>query len=215
MRTTWPRRECAVVIVTPPIWLASRSPRRKLLLEQAGVDVIIKESDIDDALLQNPGVPAEHWVMALAHMKARRVADDLVRESPGACGTVLGADTVCVVDREILGQPRDADDARRMMSLMRDRWHHTLTGVCLIVLPSRQRQTWFDRTEVHIGEVSDEQLDQYVRGGEWRGKAGGYNLSERLDAGWPIDVRGDPATVMGLPMRRLLHLISNLRESRR
>jgi septum formation protein len=53
------------------------------------------------------------------------------------------------------------------------------------------------------GDVDDDAIDEYVASGQWRGKAGGYNLEERLEAGWPIECEGDPTTVMGLPMRRL------------
>ena len=182
------------------------------MLQQAGVDVHVMASDIDDALLRNPGVPAELWVMAMSHLKARDVADALLRNSQNSSGSVLGADTVCVVDGATLGQPRDADDAGRMIRQIRDRWHVTLTGVCLIDLASRARLVWFDRADVHVDHISDEQIETYVRSGDWRGKAGAYNLSERVDAGWPIEVSGDPATVMGLPMRRLLPIIRNPRE---
>jgi septum formation protein len=180
------------------------------MMQQAGMDVRVVETDIDDALLRNPGVPAEHWVMAMAHLKARSAADAMLGLAPPPpSGCILGADTVCVVDGRMFGQPRDADDAAAMVRMMRDRWHHTLTGVCLIDLPWRTRLIWFDRARVRIGRVSDEQIESYVGSGQWRGKAGAYNLSERIEAGWPIEVIGDATTVMGLPMRRLLPLIQD------
>lgn len=204
--------------IVPPLWLASRSPRRKLMLEEAGFDVRVQPADFDDAALQPAGASFANWVVGLAYLKAWRVAD-LVRgvgdrmalwanewSSFGREGTVLGADTVCVHGCEALGQPRDADDARRMLRCLRNAQHQTITGVCLISLATGERTLLFDSATVTVGDVTDDEIEQYVASGEWRGKAGAYNLSERIAAGWPIACAGDPATVMGLPMRRLKKL---------
>ena len=185
-----------------PLWLASRSPRRRQMLEELGIELRVHPPDIDDAVLQRGNVSPGWWVLALAYLKARRVAD-LLHDSGIGGGTVLGGDTVCVVGTQVLGQPRDADDARRMLRLLRNARHGTITGVCLIDLAGGSRSFLFDRAIVRVGTVSDGQIDQYIASGDWRGKAGAYNLSERIEAGWPIECVGDPATVMGLPMRKL------------
>lgn len=208
------------------LWLASRSPRRASLLREAGIHPRIMPPDFDDGVLRHGEAPPEWWVMSLAYLKARRVADLLaeaeqrsveqawverasvpaepVTAAEGRTTVVLGADTVCAVGRSILGQPRDADDARRMLRLMRGREHRTVTGVCLLPL---KRCGWrlivFDAAIVRVGEISDEQIEDYIASNDWRGKAGAYNLSERIAAGWPITCVGDPTTVMGLPMQRL------------
>jgi septum formation protein len=198
------------------IWLASRSPRRRQLLMEAGVDARIMPPDIDDARLRHGEVPPEWWVMALAYLKARRVSELLRKANPAACGIVLGADTVCALGREALGQPRDAQDARRMLRLMQGREHRTLTGVCLLMLkdssgPAHPRLIVFDAAIVRIGELSENQIETYLASGDWHGKAGAYNLSERIDAGWPITCLGDPTTVMGLPMQRLTAWLAKAR----
>jgi septum formation protein len=187
------------------IWLASRSPRRSRMMTEAGYDIRIAPADIDDSQLTPGDVPPEWWVMSLAYLKGRRVAESLRRAQPHAKGIVLAADTVCAVGRRILGQPRDAEDARRMLGLLHDREHRTLTGVCLLPLAeaARPRQILFDAARVCIGPLRDTQIGEYVASGEWQGKAGAYNLSERIAAGWPITCEGDPATVMGLPMQKL------------
>lgn len=195
------------------LWLASRSPRRVELLRAAGIDVQVAPADIDDGALRHGEVPPEWWVMSLAYLKARRVADMLRTTSGRDDGAVLGADTVCAVGRAVMGQPRDAVDAQRMLSLMRGREHRTLTGVCLLPL---HRPDWrlivFDAAIVRVGDVTDAQIDDYVRSEQWRGKAGAYNLSERIAAGWPISCLGDPATVMGLPIQRLGRWLSQARD---
>jgi septum formation protein len=184
-----------------PLWLASRSPRRRQMLEELGIQLKVRAPDIDDAVLRRGDVSPAWWVLALAFLKARWVAD-VLRQSRSA-GTVLGADTVCVVDDQVLGQPRDANDARRMLRLLRNAEHQTITGLCFIELSTGSRYFLFDRAIVRVGNVTDDQIEQYIASGDWRGKAGAYNLSERIDAGWPIECMGDPATVMGLPMRKL------------
>jgi septum formation protein len=177
------------------------------MLEDLGVKLQVRPPDFDDAVLQRGHVSPGWWVVALAYLKARRVAD-LLHESVSR-GVVLGADTVCVLGDEILGQPRNADDARRMLRLLRNGRHETITGVCLIDLSSSGRTFLFDRALVHVGDVTDAQIDQYIASNDWRGKAGAYNLSERIEAGWPIECLGDPATVMGLPLRKLKAILES------
>lgn len=194
-----------------PIWLGSASPRRRLLLSEAGIDVTVSPSDLDDGQLRRGRVTPRQWVMSLAYFKARRVADNLSSSTSAGelprQGTILAADTVCVLGDCILGQPADAQDARRMIHAMRDAVHQTMTGVCFLSLAGGPRVMFVDQADVHVGPIPDEQIDRYVESGNWRGKAGAYNLSERIDDGWPIECMGDPATVMGLPMRRLRKLM--------
>ena len=102
-----------------------------------------------------------------------------------------------------------------MLAALRDETHETITGVCLISLADGRRWLLVDRATVRYGHVSDKEIDRYVRSGEWRGKAGAYNLQDRFSAGWPIECEGDPATVMGLPMRRLQPWLARVREEGR
>lgn len=197
-----------------PLWLASRSPRRRQLLVEAGVDACVRPADLDDADLRPGAVSPEAWVMALAYLKARRVADALRAAAPSGRGTVLGADTVCVHEGVILGQPTSAEAAGAMLRRLRAATHWTITGVCLLELAEGRRHLLVDRACVRWGAVTDEAIDAYVRDGAWRGKAGGYNLAERLDAGWSITCEGDPATVMGLPVRRLAPWLGSFRAER-
>jgi septum formation protein len=197
-----------------PLWLASRSPRRRRLLAEAGVPVRVQPAGIDDGALRPGPVDVAHWVAALAYLKGRWVAEALRRAGERG-GTVLAADTVCVHDGCILGQPSSEADARRMLYAMRHETHETLTGLCLISLNDGRRWLLVDRAIVKYGHVSDKELEAYVKSGEWRGKAGAYNLQDRLQAGWPIECRGDPATVMGLPMQRLRPWLMRLRKESR
>ncbi|MGP1272139.1 MAG: Maf family protein [Phycisphaerales bacterium] len=183
----------------PSLVLASRSPRRRALLHEAGIPFRSVDGPVDDGGLRPGRVPPEHWVVSLAYLKARAVAEAM---PPGDRVVVLGADTVCVADGEILGQPNNEEVAAAMLRSFIDTSHAVVTGVALVE-PSGGRELLVDSAAVTWGVVPDEALRGYLASGGWRGKAGGYNLAERLDAGWPIVVDGDPGTVMGLPMRTL------------
>jgi septum formation protein len=196
--------------IEPPLILASRSPRRRKMLTEAGIAMTVRRAGIDDADLAPGAVTPQQWVIALAYLKARWVAGDAA-SSAGKRGTVLGADTVCVHEGRILGQPSDADEARSMLRSMRETTHDVVTGVCMIALSTRQRTMFADRASVRWRHVSNEAIERYITSGEWRGKAGGYNLEDRINAGWPIECTGDPTTVMGLPMHRLEPWLAGLR----
>jgi len=191
------------VSAVPAIWLASASPRRKLLLAQAGIACEVVPPAVDDATVALGPMTPPQMVTALAHLKARSAAIELTARNPIAGGLVLGADTVCLHRGTIMGQPRDADDARRMLNALQGDSHQVLTGVCLFHLPSGPRWISMDTAIVTLGNLADMQIDTYVASNAWRGKAGAYNYDEQVKAGWPLACEGDPATVMGLPIQRL------------
>jgi septum formation protein len=191
------------------VLLASRSARRRALLKQAGVRHVSRDPGVDDGGLARGRVSPAQWVASLAYLKA--VAG--LEKHPEHPGTVMGADTVCVVDGQILGQPRDRADAERMLRLFENRPHEVLTGVATL---SREidgavgRRILVDGAVVHVGDLGAARISEYLDTGLWRGKAGAYNLEERVAAGWPIVCVGDPTTVVGLPMGRLIPIFGRL-----
>jgi septum formation protein len=182
------------------------------MLADARVPATVRPAGIDDADVVRGAVGPRQWVMALAWMKARWVAGHLRAE--GRHGTVLGADTLCVLGDRLLGKPDDRASARVMLDALRNTTHETMTGVCLLDVDGGERELFVESTIVTWGDISDETLDRYVESDAWRGKAGAYNLAERVEAGWPITCVGDPTTVMGLPMRRLSPWLETLGETR-
>jgi len=194
-------------IERPRLLLASRSPRRRSLLEEAGVAFEVVSSGIDDADLA-PGASApEHWVASLALLKGEAARRALGGRALGAI--ILGADTVVDSHGEIVGQPRDRDDAERILRRLMGGGHRVLSGAALVDGATGRRLTLTDSAQVRVGRIDEAELQAYLDSGEWSGKAGAYNLSERLAAGWPIAFEGDPSTIMGLPMRRLLPILSD------
>lgn len=171
------------------------------MLAQAGIAHDVVDSGIDDALLEPGSAGPIAWVTALAYLKARAALD---QARPG--DAVIGADTVCVMDGRIIGQPRDDADAAAMIVSFVDREHDVVTGVCVLQPDAGdtfRRGMRHDRARVRFGSLPAREISRYVASGEWRGKAGGYNFTQRRAAGWPLEVEGDADTVVGLPMRLL------------
>jgi septum formation protein len=205
-----PEPACAFLI------LASRSPRRAGLLREAGYAFTAVDPPFNDPpqpACAEAGVTQDPEALAagLAVAKARSAAGDaeVLRAAARGAAVVLGADTVVVAaDAALLGQPADRDDARRMLTALIGRTHRVVTAVALLRLaapPGARAEdliTLVDSAEVRIGPVGEAELSAYLAGGDWRGKAGAYNLAQ-LQAHWPFEVAGDPGTVVGLPMRKL------------
>lgn len=182
------------------------------MLTQHGIPHEACDPGLDDGKLSpGPNVLPEEWVAALAYLKAVSAIErygDLWNSGPRENGrtipdVVIGADTIVVHDGAIIGQPRDADDARRIIQRLADCEHTVLTGVALVRPSTRAREIFHDTATVRVGSIAAPKIDQYIASGLWRGKAGAYNLAERLQAGWDITFDGDPTTIMGLPMAML------------
>jgi septum formation protein len=181
--------------------LASRSPRRAEILRAVGWEFEAIAADIDET--RHDFEEAVNYVKRLARSKAETVA------TKSAQRPVLGADTVVVIGEEILGQPRDDDDARRMLQLLSGQWHEVLTGVALV--PRDQSSgpavVGHETTRVRFAELSANEIDWYVSTGEPRGKAGAYAIQGRA-ALFIEGLQGDYFNVVGLPVRLVYELLS-------
>ena len=170
-------------------------------MDEAGIAHTVRlAEEIDDGDLTPGCVSPENWVASLAYLKARAVSELL---DDGVGSVVLGADTVCVQDGEIIGQPADRAAAERTIRLFAETEHDVLTGVAMVDDRRAIVDLFVDRARVRVGEIGDEAIESYLDSGKWRGKAGAYNLFERIDAGWPIEFTGDGTTIVGLPMEAL------------
>ena len=188
----------------PRVLLASQSPRRRKLLDDHGIEHGAISSGVDDGVLMRGGVTPSEWVAALAYFKAAAARERVMpaEYQPGEV-VILGADTVVRKADRVIGQPSDEADAERIIRTLQNGEHDVLTGVAFVDAASGKRDMWVDRARVRVGEIGDDRIAAYLASGAWRGKAGAYNLSERIADGWPIEYDGDPGTIMGLPMRRL------------
>lgn len=179
--------------------LASGSPRRKELLTAVGWEFEAITAGIDESV--KPGEDAPTYVQRLALSKAKAVATKLED------GLVLGADTTVVVDHQILGQPIDDDDAKRMLQLLNNKWHEVLTGVAVVRVGGESRVA-YETTRVRFAEMSEQELHWYISTGEARGKAGAYGIQGA--AGLFIkEIEGDYFNIVGLPIRLVYELVKD------
>ncbi|HEY0764257.1 MAG TPA: Maf family protein [Pyrinomonadaceae bacterium] len=181
--------------------LASGSPRRAEILERAGWPHEIIVAGVDETLLPNEEAAA--YVQRLARSKAEKVAGDLSE------GLVLGADTTVVVANQILGQPVDDADARRMLTLLNAKWHEVLTGVALVRVGGETRVA-YETTRVRFAEMSAGEIDWYIGTGEPFGKAGAYGIQGNASL-FIEEIEGDYFNIMGLPIRLVYELAADRR----
>lgn len=179
--------------------LASASPRRRELLAQAGFAFDVFTADIPE--VRKPGEDPIRFVTRLAREKAEAVAE---RYSIPAETIVLGADTIVLVDDEVLGKPQDAFDAMRMLRLLSGRTHQVITGVCLV--KGRERQRAAEVTFVRFATLSDEEIENYIATGEPTDKAGAYAIQGRASR-WVPRIHGCYFNVVGLPLALVSSMI--------
>ena len=184
--------------------LASSSSRRAELLRDAGIAFEVNAPHVDEA--RHPDETAEKMVARLAEAKARAVAE-LVGE--GKPAIIIGADTAVELDGEIFGKPRDAADAREMLSYLSGRTHFVLTGICVLRLPDGATRSAVERTAVTFALLDPSEIEAYVTSGEPFDKAGGYAIQGRAGRYIPR-IEGCYFNVVGLPLARLHALLSDL-----
>lgn len=180
------------------IILASASPRRRELLAQMGLEFEVCPSDGEEHITET--LP-EQAVMQLAREKAADIAG---KTEENAC--ILGADTVVVYDQKILGKPRDEEDAKRMLRMLQDNKHQVYTGVCIWKKENGMEDVhcFFEKTDVVFYPMTEEEIVQYVTGGEPMDKAGSYGI-QGTGGLYVREIHGDYNNVVGLPIARLYH----------
>jgi septum formation protein len=172
--------------------LASGSPRRAELLERMGLTFTVKPSNTEEIL--EPGLTPQQEVLSLSLQKGQAVA-----ATCGSDAVVLSADTVVELDGEILGKPKDAQEAATMLRRLSGRSHRVLTGVT--VLGPQGTEAHCEETEVYFRPLSEAEIQAYVRTGEPMDKAGAYGI-QGYAALFVEKLVGDYYNVMGLPVCR-------------
>jgi septum formation protein len=176
--------------------LASTSPRRATILRDAGLAFSIISSAVDETPI--PGEAPNDLVLRLANAKA-----DLVAARSVGPAIVIAADTVVVLEGQILGKPRSTDDARHMLEKLSGRTHSVVTGVSLIRLPDVEQRAFVETTLVHFDRLSAYEITRYLATDEPHDKAGAYAIQGRAGRYIPR-IEGCYYNVVGLPLARLL-----------
>ena len=194
------------------IILASGSPRRKELLAQIGLSFTVRVSEADE---HTEETKPEKLVCILSERKALAVWDELTEEEKKE-SILIGADTVVAVDDRILGKPADETEAFQMIKLLQGRSHQVYTGVTILrqggLQPleeetnacSIQKKQFFEKTDVLVYPMSEDEITAYVKTGEPLDKAGAYGIQGSF-AAYIQGINGDYSNVVGLPVGRLYH----------
>ncbi len=182
--------------------LASSSPRRAQILRDAGLVFSIISSAVDETPI--PGEAPGDLVLRLANAKAELVAARSVGPA-----IVVAADTVVVLEGQLLGKPRSTDDARHMLEKLSGRTHSVVTGVSLIRLPDVEQRAFVETTLVHFDRLSANEITRYLATDEPHDKAGAYAIQGRAGRYIPR-IEGCYYNVVGLPLARLLSELHEL-----
>ncbi|HTR27052.1 MAG TPA: Maf family protein [Terriglobales bacterium] len=177
--------------------LASASPRRQELLRNAHISFEVQPAHIDEDPL--PGEQAQACAERLARQKAQVVA----QKRPG--DAVLGADTVVVIDNQILNKPIDAADATRMLRLLSGRTHQVITGVCLAGR-GQPFAVSSETTSVTMSQISEPEIAAYVATAEPMDKSGAYAI-QGIASRWIPRIEGDYSNVVGLPVALVYRML--------
>lgn len=204
--------------------LASKSPRRKQLLEEAGVHfaVFTGSTEVDETLDPDLLADPEEAVKKLAERKAGAVVQEVLAQNPVGLGIVIGADTMVVLDGEMLGKPYSADHAREMLRKLSGRTHQVITGVSVWMMLLNETEenggdgnvsigfrTFTETSEVTFKELSDEDINAYVATGETIDKAGAYGIQGK-GAALVDHYEGDYNNIVGLPVDKLIENFPDL-----
>ena len=181
------------------LYLASQSPRRRELLGRLGLPFGIIDLDVPEH--RQPGEPAEDYVRRVAREKA---GAGLLKVMGNPVAVVLGSDTEVVLDDEVFGKPRDAEDAAAMLRKLSGRTHQVISAVSL-VSPAREAQT-VSVSEVSFAALSEAQIAAYIGGDQWQGKAGAYAIQGFAET-FITKLSGSYSGVMGLPVHETAMLL--------
>ena len=180
----------------PRLLLASQSPRRAELLARLGLEFEIIPAALDESYLDHE-MPAAH-----AERLAREKAFTIARREPGAL--VVGSDTIVVLGNDVLGKPKDADEAVRMLLRLAGREHEVYTGIA--VAQDGRVESSLERVKVRFRPLDRRQCERYVATGEPMDKAGAYGI-QGYGSALVAGIAGDYFAVMGLPVVRTLELL--------
>lgn len=176
-----------------PLILASNSPRRQQLMRDAGFEFIVKVKDTDEDFPKT--MPAEEVPAYLAHKKAEAFRQELENE------IIITADTIVVVDNEILNKPKDELEASQMLRKLSGRQHQVITGVC--IMTKENTETFIDIAAVFFRELTDLEIDYYIKTCRPFDKAGAYGVQDFIGMVGIPRMEGSYFTVMGLPVHKV------------
>jgi len=187
--------------------LASSSPRRAEILRNAGFDFAVVPAHVDET--RRPNERPADYVRRLAEEKARTVARQLAKDAFGESSFIIGADTVVVIDTEILGKPSSPTNAREMLRRLSGKTHEVYTGLAVLQGNDSAIRTAVETTRVTFAALSEKEIEDYIATGEPFDKSGAYAIQGR-GGKFISRIEGCYFNVMGLPLARLYAMLHDL-----
>ena len=184
-----------------PIILASQSPRRSQLLRKAGIVFEAVTPSYEEPDPSDWPMDAVSYVESISYFKARSVASEYPNR------LILAADTTVAVKGKLFGKPTDVQDARRILTSLFGTTHEVITGVTMYHPIGKRGLIRHAVTQASMRPMRDEELESYLTGGQWKGKAGAYGIQDHGDAFVTL-IEGDFDNVVGLPVQLVLDMLA-------
>lgn len=180
--------------------LASKSPRRKEILQQMGFNLEIKVKEIEEV---SDKVELIDQIIDISKMKVEEVA----RENENSF--VVGADTLVEIDGKALGKPKDKKEAKEMLKMLSGKNHRVITALTLVNVEKNICISDYVKSEVYFKEISEEEIDWYISTGEPMDKAGSYGI-QGLGAMFVEKIEGDFFSIMGFPINKFMNILKDI-----
>lgn len=180
------------------IILASASPRRKEIMNLLNIPYEIKIADIDEKINKDNDLIQE--IENISYLKALKVFNE------NKDAVVIGADTIVVINNEVLGKPKSKQEAKQMLQMLQNNFHHVITSVT--ILSNKKSETFSNISKVIFNNMSNEEIDEYINTNEPMDKAGAYAI-QGLGAKFVNSIEGDYYAIMGLPINELYKRLKN------
>ena len=188
------------------IILASTSPRRSALLKEMGINFEAVSPDFDENIF------GQNFSYSLIEGIAEKKGLS-VKEKYHNSEIIISADTVVILENEVLGKPKDFDDAHKMLGKLSGKTHKVVTGVCIIDVEKNKKIIKSQTSEVSFNNLSDEDIINYIKAKKPYDKAGSYGIQE-LPIGFIKEIKGEYNNIVGLPTKLLKEMLDEITKKR-
>jgi len=188
------------------IILASKSPDRRELFKQARIPIEVLKTEVDEEQFKKEIKDPIELVMELARTKGLNAKEVMQRSKKE--GIIIAADTVVELNGEIIGKAQDEQDAFRILKKLIGKTHNLLTGIAITNSYESKVITDYESTTVKFLKLSDDEIWNYIRSGDWKGRAGAYAITEKASV-FIEYIKGSPSNVIGLPMHKIFLILKN------
>ena len=185
-----------------PFYLASKSPRRRKLLKQLGIDFSSFSVELDEELIDG-----EHPVECVTRLAQEKMAKAKLEVDDGI---IITADTLVVLGKEVIGKPADENEAMRYLKMLSGKTHIVYTGFSVFNSITKKEITDYEKTEVEFRILDELEIKSYVKGGSPMDKAGAYGIQDDFGAVFVNKINGCYYNVVGLPLTKLYQVLRSL-----